>query len=32
MAGWFQITFADQEKWEKLARQVLRLIAKELEN
>jgi hypothetical protein len=31
LAGWFQITFADQDKWEKLARRALLLIAKEME-
>lgn len=32
LAGWFQIAFADQEKWEKLAKQALRLIAKEMKS
>ncbi len=30
LAGWFQITFADQDKWEKLARQALRLLVNEI--
>jgi len=32
MAGWFQISFVDQDKWEKLARQALHLIAEEMKN
>ena len=30
LAGWFQISFAEKEKWEKLARLALELMTKEL--
>jgi hypothetical protein len=32
MAGWFQIPFKYEEKWETLARQALVLISKEIDN
>lgn len=31
LAGWFQIPYAEKEKWEKLARQALALMASELD-
>ena len=31
MTGWFQITFADHEKWEELARVAMQNLAKELD-